>query len=422
MIARRHGKDCRHTQLWFLTTILVSLLATTTLPAHSASGGTTESTVSNNSSQTVILTNSRWTELAQPTKASPSAPFAPKVVGQFKADVLPYRIADTTVVNVWDLSTTTPAGRPIRTQEDDERSGESALSSDGLVHKPLTLPKPVVGKVPPAIGKSVVAHTANELNIPASSVANTTTISGRLLDTLPERYWVASRQDGGVPTQIDSVTASDGATASVLINEKEVIRFRSSLRNLDPSQRSKQAANRLQAFLKNQGTYQAVGVHRTQGRTEIRLGSAPFVLVDRQTALLAGMSEDKLARAWARQVRQSLGEPEALTVANLLPTSVRSTGRLIAGMASYYGPGFHGRLAADGSRFNQNAMTAAHKTLPFGTLVKVTNQRSGQTCVVRITDRGPFIAGRVIDLSVGAARAIGMLGSGVARVTLEVVR
>lgn len=81
-----------------------------------------------------------------------------------------------------------------------------------------------------------------------------------------------------------------------------------------------------------------------------------------------------------------------------------------AGMASWYGPGFHGWKTASGERFNTGALTAAHKTLPFGTRVRVVNVRTGRSVVVRINDRGPFIRGRVIDLSKAAARAIGMDG------------
>ena len=87
-----------------------------------------------------------------------------------------------------------------------------------------------------------------------------------------------------------------------------------------------------------------------------------------------------------------------------------------AGEASWYGPGFHGRQTANGERFNTNDLTAAHKTLPFGTKVKVTNERTGQSVVVRINDRGPYAKDRVIDLSKASAEAIGI--SGVAKVTL----
>ena len=81
-----------------------------------------------------------------------------------------------------------------------------------------------------------------------------------------------------------------------------------------------------------------------------------------------------------------------------------------SGKASWYGPGFHGRRTANGERFNTNDMTAAHRTLPFGTKVKVTNTKTGQSVVVRINDRGPYAHGRVIDLSKASARAIGISG------------
>jgi rare lipoprotein A len=80
------------------------------------------------------------------------------------------------------------------------------------------------------------------------------------------------------------------------------------------------------------------------------------------------------------------------------------------GIASWYGPRFHGRKTANGERFDQNAMTAAHKTLPFGTRVRVTSMITGKQIVVRINDRGPFIRGRVIDLSKAAAQLLGMPG------------
>ena len=86
------------------------------------------------------------------------------------------------------------------------------------------------------------------------------------------------------------------------------------------------------------------------------------------------------------------------------------------GQASWYGPGFHGKKTASGERFNQNAMTAAHKTLPLGTKVRVTNKRNGRSIVVRINDRGPYAHGRVLDLSKGAASQLGFIRSGHASV------
>ena len=96
----------------------------------------------------------------------------------------------------------------------------------------------------------------------------------------------------------------------------------------------------------------------------------------------------------------------------------QSSGRGFSGKASYYG-NESGSRTASGQRFNQNAMTAAHRSLPFGTKLRVTHR--GQSVVVTINDRGPFIKGRVLDLSTGAARAVGLTGAGVGHVTAEVI-
>jgi len=92
------------------------------------------------------------------------------------------------------------------------------------------------------------------------------------------------------------------------------------------------------------------------------------------------------------------------------------------GKASYYGKGFHGKKTASGERFNKYAMTAAHRTLPFGTRVRVTNLANGAQVIVRINDRGPFKRSRIIDVSEGAAKALGMLSAGLAKVRVEVLR
>ena len=102
------------------------------------------------------------------------------------------------------------------------------------------------------------------------------------------------------------------------------------------------------------------------------------------------------------------------------PTTV-SVGDTASGIASWYGPDFHGKKTSNGETYNMNAMTAAHKTLPMNTMVRVTNLGNGAQTTVRINDRGPFVAGRIIDLSKAAATSIGMIGTGTARVKLEVV-
>ncbi len=91
------------------------------------------------------------------------------------------------------------------------------------------------------------------------------------------------------------------------------------------------------------------------------------------------------------------------------------------GVASYYAEEFNGRKTSNGEVFDMNKLTAAHKSLPFNSVVKVTNLDNGLAVIVRINDRGPFVQGRILDLSLAGAKAIGMIGTGTARVSLEVI-
>lgn len=100
----------------------------------------------------------------------------------------------------------------------------------------------------------------------------------------------------------------------------------------------------------------------------------------------------------------------------------RGPGEITEGFASYYGSELHGRRTASGVPFDMHAFTAAHRTLPFGTLVKVTLLATGKSVVVEINDRGPFIPGRIIDLSAAAAKEIGLYSRGVSKVKIEIVQ
>jgi rare lipoprotein A len=93
-----------------------------------------------------------------------------------------------------------------------------------------------------------------------------------------------------------------------------------------------------------------------------------------------------------------------------------------SGIASYYADRYHGRKTASGETFDQSKMTAAHRTLPFGTMVRVTNVSNGKSVTVRVNDRGPFVKGRVIDLSRAAAQRLGIARAGLAEVKVEVVQ
>jgi rare lipoprotein A len=110
-----------------------------------------------------------------------------------------------------------------------------------------------------------------------------------------------------------------------------------------------------------------------------------------------------------------------LVLAPLAAFGKADLGRVQQGVASLYSDSFHGRRTASGERYDRTALTAAHKTLPLGTEVRVTRVKTGDSVVVRINDRGPFIKGRIIDLSRRAARELGMVNKGVDKVRVEVI-
>jgi len=118
------------------------------------------------------------------------------------------------------------------------------------------------------------------------------------------------------------------------------------------------------------------------------------------------------ARRATHRTRKAAKAPRRVRVAAL------SSGHQIRGVASYY---YSGHTTASGAKYNPDGLSAAHRTLPFGTRVRIRHLGNGRSVNVRINDRGPFIGGRVIDLSRGAARVIGMIGSGLARVSVEIL-
>lgn len=114
-------------------------------------------------------------------------------------------------------------------------------------------------------------------------------------------------------------------------------------------------------------------------------------------------------------------KPKFVARSTFSPTLNNQIVGVMSGMASWYGPGFDGNYSASGEVFNASDLTAAHPSLPFGTIVRVVNMDNGQSVVVRINDRGPYAEGRIIDVSAGAASVIGLVASGVAPVRLEIL-
>jgi len=161
----------------------------------------------------------------------------------------------------------------------------------------------------------------------------------------------------------------------------------------------------------------------------IQAGTIKIAVIDANTVLPDSTRNlEKDALQATNRLRRLLGDASPLREVAGKPIGWRnqtiSLGPIrfkLTGFASWYGPGFHGNRSASGEVFNQNAMTAAHRTLPFGTRVLVTNMDNGQSVMVRINDRGPFHGNRIIDLSTAAARVVGVMQLGVALVKLEVI-
>ncbi|HAA30195.1 MAG TPA: septal ring lytic transglycosylase RlpA family protein [Cyanobacteria bacterium UBA8553] len=199
----------------------------------------------------------------------------------------------------------------------------------------------------------------------------------------------------------------------------------------DPVWRATAVAARLNQLSRNGVDAKAIAAHWNARCNcySIRVKNDELVQIN-QTTILADTTRNLATDALqatnrlrrlignAPPLREIVGRPAARNVATASLGPVRFQ---ISGIASWYGPGFHGNRTAAGERYNQNAMTAAHKTLPFGTRVVVTNLNNGRSVVVRINDRGPFIRGRVIDLSAAAARMLGMMQSGIAPVKVDVL-
>ena len=150
-------------------------------------------------------------------------------------------------------------------------------------------------------------------------------------------------------------------------------------------------------------------------------GTSPRVPADApMTRAATGMGEAAESPGAPPAAGAPWDGPEA-SVSGQNPAASADLKELERGQASWYGPRFHGRRTASGERYDQHALTAAHKTLPFGTLVRVRSLVTGKEVDVRVNDRGPFVRGRVIDVSRAAAEALGMMTLGVKPVALMVV-
>ncbi len=280
---------------------------------------------------------------------------------------------------------------------------------------------------------------AAALNAPPTTPSETTFYIRPLPDTLrvKRRYPLlpspqATQTTGSRPTHhapkeqhLRVIPHKKSANASIYLDSHELIRLRATDTLPEPYTlalaitRKLYMASTSQPLTKETFATQAVD----DGNTVILLNNQPLLLVDTAQAAAVNSDDDftthNLAKAWVTHLNKHFGIDKHAFDSQL--ANYQPTGFAQSGEASWYGPQFHGRRTANGERYDMYGMTAAHKTLPFGTLVQVTNHRTGKSTIVRINDRGPYAHGRIIDLSKSAAQEVGLLGSGVAPVSIKAI-
>lgn len=225
--------------------------------------------------------------------------------------------------------------------------------------------------------------------------------------------------------ELHSSPEGSSIPASVYVKGEKVITFTQTAGGLTPRARAKVLVEKLETFMVNNENPDKIFPAFQNGIAVGTYDDKILFTADVNSAKSAGLSVSELALAWTNNIRRAFGSVELLNDYNwlkLIADKMESAPEYReTGIASWYGGYFHGRTAADGSIYNMYKFTAAHKSLPFGSVVKVTNLENNSSCIVKITDRGPFIEGRIIDLSQVAAEEIGMLGPGTSPVEIEVL-
>jgi len=256
--------------------------------------------------------------------------------------------------------------------------------------------------------------------------------------TQPKAAWATNIPDLDPEVIATSWEEEQDRYASVTLNGKEVIRFKECGSNRSAEALVEDVAAKLDDLVKDSrfepdrllpakdGDMVAL---RLDGNTVIEFPAANIVDNAKGTGLSPLESSLKLANA----IRGSFGAttlPQSFLKvveiaqdggASAMPSTISKGVGHFSGSASWYGGKFHGRKTSDGTRYDQEGLTAAHRSLPFGTKLLVMNRKTGDSCVVKVNDRGPFVGGRVIDLSKGAAKQLNMLDSGVALVDCMVL-
>ncbi len=215
--------------------------------------------------------------------------------------------------------------------------------------------------------------------------------------------------------------------ASVTVNGKDILTYSSEGEPGQSEDKASKLADKIQEWL----DVKHGSLEQLQASSESNLGvfkcgnetAIKFEVPDSCPNVAAASAQALSAMKEAAGIRAIQTNTVACQGGTLVePEDVDTQGlSRFSGKASWYGGKFHGRRSASGERFDCNNLTAAHRTLPFGTKLLVRNKRTGHSCVVKVSDRGPYSHGRVIDLSMGAAKQLNMISSGVATVEVFVM-
>lgn len=221
----------------------------------------------------------------------------------------------------------------------------------------------------------------------------------------------ASDCDQGPVLSLRLRVTDDDEVAEVRIDGQPVIRVHAPLGGMRPSERGRMILTRLRGIGHDEDMILEVEPGMVSGYHTVMAGSTVLVTVDASTADENRTTPAKLAERWCNRIREAFGAP-------MLRDEAAAA---VAMVASWYGEKFEGRPTASGEPFDPDDLTAAHRLLPFGTLVQVTYPRTGRTVTVRVNDRGPFTPGRDLDLSRAAADRLGLLPHGVDEVVVSVI-
>jgi rare lipoprotein A len=233
--------------------------------------------------------------------------------------------------------------------------------------------------------------------------------------------WTCPAECGGATNCVTTCQSTQGVW-DVVLNGHVVLRMRCSNGGFSPEERAGYVADRLNEALL-EASAEDIKPAVVRGSFAVVIGQKHVVTIDAENAKANNSPCYELALKWANNMRLALGGS---------PLSSCDSGHLVSleavhpygvsvARASWYGGRWNGRLTANGEIYDEMSLTAAHRTLPFGSIVRVTNLLSGEQVVVRINNRGPYIAGREIDLSRAAAEAIGLIRPGVVGVAIEVI-